>query len=220
MLVTNCLDLYDIKITEELQKKFTGIENTNWQYFPTDLETIFTKAKSNLGDSIFPLYNVFRLGVADRQEGITSIQNYRRDYILSDEKSINYLNCTLRYQIDFFSSKMKYMNLSNIDWYKFQTDAELEFDFQNVGLDLGVDANGNQCKYSVQTIFEDIADNSDLGGIFNLGRFYRYTYTILCEVLIFNIVDNFTYDTIVFNIYNENENTGNTDLLYTKEITD
>lgn len=192
--ITNCLDLYDLFVITELQKRFTAVADCKWLYAPSDLAIRIGKEKFD--EHLFPMYSVFRSEPAVKtEEG--SLANYRNRYTLADDTSMFFLNVTLEYQIDFWSKKMHEINKSNIDYYKFQTNRILEFDFSDVGLDEYSEP------FQAEILFEEPAANHSIDDMFNTGRYFRYTYTITMNAILFDVNTEVPFTQIVLGLYEE-----------------
>ena len=193
MKIETALDLYDLYVTEQISKKLKLVDTAKFINCPTDLVFRFAKEKLKT-DEIFPLYSIFRNDPFIESD-ISSVATYRKDYILDNTKSINYINGTISYQIDFYSNSMIDMNKANIDYYNFRKDAWLEFDFTNLGID---------CKFTPEVQFTPIEANNNITDMFQTGRYFRYTFGINLYVMVFNINKEVQFDKFIFSIYEKN----------------
>jgi hypothetical protein len=206
MIINNALDLYDLYIPYLLKQKLSSVVDAKFIYCPSDL--CFSYAAEKFGETIFPLYSVFRNDpIQISEQG--SLANYRKSYLLSASESINFLNISLDYQIDFFSNDAMVMNLMNIDyWKKLRRDPNLVFNFKEIGIE--------DVKFQTTLLFpSDIQSNNNITDMFKIGRFFRYTFGVRINALMFDINAEVEAEKFIFSIYETRDvNT----LIHEKEI--
>jgi hypothetical protein len=191
--ITNTLTLYDIYVMEALKTKFTSVDVENkWVYIPADLALSYASEK--FGQALFPMYTVFRAGPPIKNLH-ASLASFRNDYNLSGNTSMQQLLVDVVYNIDFWSRDMLDMNESVLDYFDFAKDNYLPFDFTKVGL---TELTENmECPIKL----EDPVDNSAIDDIYNIGRYFRYTYSFKMTALIFDIVDEIELKELVLGLY-------------------
>jgi hypothetical protein len=189
----NALDVYDLFVVQELKKKFPSVDIDNrWVYIPADLSLSYASEK--FGQKLFPMYSVFR-STPPVKNVAGSLAAFRNAYNLSPDKSIYQLLVDLTYHIEFWSRSMFDMNQSVMDWYRFEKDATLSFDFSKIGL-----PELNEKMPTILTM-ESPADNSSISDIYNIGRYYRYTYSFTMTCLIFDVICEIPLKEIVLGLY-------------------
>ncbi|MGA2434107.1 MAG: hypothetical protein ABSG25_02355 [Bryobacteraceae bacterium] len=173
------LDLYDVKMIQELKKRFYSVPTEHFILIPSDLALSYASEK--FGQALFPMYSIFRPGPPVKNS-VASLAAYRQSYNLTPEKSIYQLLVDLTYQVDFWSRDMFEMNKSVLDWFRFEKNPHLSFSFAEVGLP--------EFQQPLDTVLkmDEPQDNSAIDDIYNIGRYYRYTYTFTMTCLIFDII--------------------------------
>ncbi len=196
--VTNCIDLYDIYITEVLKGKFENsiMNNKNFLYSPPEL--CFNFANESFGAEFLPMYNIYRIDPPQLTTDASSLVNYNINYPLynlfdtTDESpltDIQHLLCEFKYQIDFFANTMQEMNLSTIDFYKFRAAPSIEINLKDAGFDID---------YLAEVKLEDPEQNHNLDEMFEKGRVFRQTYRANIRLLLFNVSTPITYSKFTF----------------------
>ena len=174
MEVDNCVDFYDLMITNIIQEKFNNsFMNPKFQYGPS--QYAFSAAKENWGDKIFPLYNIFRNDPPQATSDYTSYANQFYEYRINDNEFINHLLLDFVFDIDFFSDNMFDMNKSLIDYYKFKS---------NVGLKINLNDIGISTDYEFEARLDPPEANHNIDQMLESGLFFRYTYKMTCKLLI------------------------------------
>jgi hypothetical protein len=197
MKIQTPLDLYDVYVVSELQKKHTAITNANWLYAPASTDVGFRYAETVFGkNKFFPIYFVFRHEPANKTEDITAPAKFNVKFLVGDNKrNINVINTKLSYQIDFYSNNMYDINNFNMDYFRFQRERFLEFDFSEVSLNF-------KNKFEVQ--FEEVEANHTIEEQFTVGRYFRYTYKINLIVPLFDITPGIEIDRVILGVYQTN----------------
>jgi len=209
MIISNALDLYDQTILIPLKEKFNSITDINWIFTPPDLAIRHAKEQFN-SDEIFPMYSVFRNEPPVKAD-IGSFAGMRLNYNLNEDQSMRQVMVTLKYQVDFWCANMFQLNKSFMDFIRFRVYPTVYFDFGLVGIE-----GPNVDHVDVPVYFEEAEDVSAIEEMYDIGRYFRYTYNFKMNVLVFDLDQEYKYDTIVFGIYNTTADAQN--LLYEKEF--
>lgn len=209
VIIDNALTLYDNTIIKPLRElRFVSVPNARWIFGPSDIA--LRLAKDAYGEEIFPLYSVFRSDPSIEADN-HSLPNYRKYISINNNQEIHPLLVNLVYQVDFWSRDMYEMNKSNIDWFNFKKDRLLPFDFTKLGL---TQLTGD---YTAHVRFDDPVSDGTLSEMYDVGRYFRYTYTVILETLIFDILEAVEFKTLCFGVYSPNVSDNNK---YFEEIYD
>lgn len=195
--IRNCLDLYDTTIIDALKTKFVTVDVGNrWVICPADLNLHYSVEKFD--QRLFPMYSVFRTLPPIKNEA-GSRAAYRDDYNLDETMSMKQILIDLNYQVDFWSRSMFEVNQSVIDWFRFTKDPQLTFDFREVGITQLTE--NMECPI----VFEDPQDVSAIDDIYNIGRYFRYSYSFKMTALLFDLVEEVKLDKIVLGLYQDDD---------------
>jgi hypothetical protein len=197
MEINTSLEIYDSRVITALKQRFYSVPEPNWNYAPPDLA--FRMAYDKFGDDIIPLYNVFRIDVPQLADERYSLGGFTIPITTEDKtKSIEMIKVFLKYQIDFFSNSMYDMNMSIMDFFRFKKNRQLVFNFDDIGL-AGED-------YPSEVIFEDPEDQSGINDdkVYQIGRYFRYTYILTLDAVLFDISTEVQTEQIVFDLYTNN----------------
>jgi len=197
VVATNCIEIYDFYVLQALEKKLNLVPDARFLYSPPELS--IRLAYEQFGEIIFPLYSVFRSDPADKvSEG--SYSTYRVPYMLSEEKSINQIMIGLKYDINFWAKNMFDMNKANKNYLNFQKDKTLKFNFSEIGLpELSDDME-------VEIHLDKITSNHGIEKMFDIGRYFRWTYSLEIIGLEFDINKEVRFNKVIYGLYSENLN--------------
>jgi len=201
MEITNCIDLYDIYITEKISEKFTSVEN-KFLFSPTEL--CFSFAVEEFGENFFPLCNVWRVDIPKTTNDNTSLVNYNLNIQFNEDNIVNHLLLDFSYQIDYFSEDMREINKTIIDYYKFRSLPYINIDLSDLEFIIK-DEFGNPYKYTAEVQFGDPQENNNVDQMFESGRYFRCSFPITTRLLIFDVKEKFKYDkiNIKLGVYNK-----------------
>lgn len=189
------LEIYDTYIIDELKKKHDKITNLKWFYGPPSREIGFKLAQDKLAvKKLLPIIFVFRDTPANKTDADTSVMKYARSQQIENDRTINVINVKLTYQIDLLSTNMFDMNKFNLEFFNFQKNRNVEFDFSELGLDF---------KNQYEVMFEEIEAENSIDEMFEIGRYYRYTYRISLMLPLFELSEAITCNKVIMSVYND-----------------
>jgi hypothetical protein len=191
--ITNVLDLYDLYITSQIKEKHASVENAHFIYAPPEREIGFRYASEKFGKNlIFPIFFIFRSTPAKRYEK-TSAVAYNLNLNLDGKRGFQAISVQIQYQVDFFSNSMYDLNKVNVEYFKFNRDPHINFDFSDISVNF---------KNQFPVNFEgDMEANHTIDEMFTIGRFFRYSYRINLTVPIFDVSTEVPLEKIKFTIF-------------------
>lgn len=193
MIINTSLEIADSQIITKLKERFASIPTANWNFAPPDLA--FRFAADKFGDTILPLYNVFRIGAPQNADERYNIGGFTLPYRVGRDTTLNVFKSFIKYQVDFYTNSLYDINQSVMDFYRFKKQRELTFSFDDFGLP------GET--YPSQVFFEDPEDASGIDDdkLYSEGRYFRYTYVITLDFPLFDINKEVVAESIVIDMY-------------------
>ncbi len=194
--VNSVLELYDLFIIDNLKKKHNF---ERFIYAPPERDTGFRRAIETYGDKFFPIIFVFRDEPPYPADYNYSPAKYLERYLFEtgNNKYVNVLNLFIKYNINFYSKNMYDMNKFALEFYKFQKDRYVEYDFTSLGLDF---------KQKFEVIFDNLSSMNTISEMFEIGLFFRYTYSITLFVPVFDLSSSVEVESIYVTLYDQDNN--------------
>jgi hypothetical protein len=194
MQIKTAFDVYDYYVLSELKKKH-GSFQANWTFAPPELA--FRFAKTEFGENIFPLINIFYSEDPKLVSDMSNVANFYLDLDASmTDELVHFNGMTVRisFQVDLFTNNKEEANLFFQDYFKFHAKNFMEFKMD----DLGIPESTK--KYEV--IFEELADNSNLDQMFEQTMYFRHSYVFHLNVLMMDVKTPFELESIDVTVYN------------------
>lgn len=196
MHIETPIDLYDILILQQIKLKHTSLDSTRFIFAPPTVEQGFRLAKTKFGQKIFPLLFVYRDTPAKPADEHFSPAKYAKSYYLDDDgvkgRKISVVNSYLNYKIAFYSNNMYDMNKFNMDFFRFQKNRMVEFDYSYLDI--------NE-KNTQEVMFESIEGENTIDRMNEIGLYFNWNYGIKIFVPLFDISNVNIATDIVLEVY-------------------